>query len=399
MAGGIQKVFAYITYSDRLLVFRHADFPEAGIQVPAGTLRPGEDPVEGVLREAGEETGLEALVLDELLGVDDFDMTPYGTAEIHHRYFYHLRLEQEPPQTFQHIEADPSSGTDEEIKMEFFWVRLPDEVPWLMAGHGRFLPELCRLLSLPVGELEYQAQFAVSWSEADTQDFLVRGRYFVPDRERQIEIFTLLMGTPAEPVLVYDLGCGEGLLAEAILRRFPQSEVWCFDGSWSMLRAARLRLEPFEERAQLRHFELTANDWRSADAQPQFMVSSLAIHHLDGLQKQQLFKDVFQLLAPGGSLILADIFQPAGPRGVDLAALSWDQEVLRRALELDGNDHFYQEFRRSQWNIFRYPDPKMDHPSGIFEQLRWLSAAGFDEVDVYWLQAGHAIYGGRKLKN
>jgi hypothetical protein len=33
-----QKAFAYITHQKRLLVFRHVDVPEAGIQVPAGTM-------------------------------------------------------------------------------------------------------------------------------------------------------------------------------------------------------------------------------------------------------------------------------------------------------------------------------------------------------------------------
>lgn len=52
------KVFAYFTHSHRLLVFRHADFPEAGIQVPAGTVQPDENSDEAVLREVYEETGL-----------------------------------------------------------------------------------------------------------------------------------------------------------------------------------------------------------------------------------------------------------------------------------------------------------------------------------------------------
>ena len=39
----IHKVFAYITHRDRLLVFRHTDFPEAGIQVPAGTVLKDEE--------------------------------------------------------------------------------------------------------------------------------------------------------------------------------------------------------------------------------------------------------------------------------------------------------------------------------------------------------------------
>ncbi|GHO85715.1 hypothetical protein [Dictyobacter formicarum] len=37
-----QKVFAYITHQRRVLLFTHTFSPEAGIQVPAGTLEPGE---------------------------------------------------------------------------------------------------------------------------------------------------------------------------------------------------------------------------------------------------------------------------------------------------------------------------------------------------------------------
>ena len=59
MSSEIQKVIAYITNGRRLLVFRDTDFPEAGIQVPAGTVDAGEAPQTAVMREAQEETGLE----------------------------------------------------------------------------------------------------------------------------------------------------------------------------------------------------------------------------------------------------------------------------------------------------------------------------------------------------
>ena len=49
----------------------------------------------------------------------------------------------------------------------------------------------------------------------------------------------------------------------------------------------------------------------------------------------------------------------------------------------------------SEDNSQTFPDP-MDKPSGLFEQLGWLEAAGFEAVDVYWLKAGHAIYGGQR---
>ncbi|MEA3336062.1 MAG: FAD-dependent oxidoreductase [Chloroflexota bacterium] len=46
-----------MTSDDYLLVFKHTNFPEACIQVPAGTLEPGETAEAGVLREAYEESG------------------------------------------------------------------------------------------------------------------------------------------------------------------------------------------------------------------------------------------------------------------------------------------------------------------------------------------------------
>lgn len=39
------RAYAYITNGSRLLLFTHPEAPEAGIQVPAGTIEPGEDPL------------------------------------------------------------------------------------------------------------------------------------------------------------------------------------------------------------------------------------------------------------------------------------------------------------------------------------------------------------------
>ena len=54
-------MYAYITRAEQLLVFKQVDFPEAGIQIPGGTIESGELPEDPVLREAFEETGLKRL--------------------------------------------------------------------------------------------------------------------------------------------------------------------------------------------------------------------------------------------------------------------------------------------------------------------------------------------------
>lgn len=53
----VPKVSAFITRGEELLVFTQPEHPEAGVQVPAGTMEPAEEPIVAALREAAEETG------------------------------------------------------------------------------------------------------------------------------------------------------------------------------------------------------------------------------------------------------------------------------------------------------------------------------------------------------
>lgn len=157
------KVLAYITHGERLLILSHPDCPEAGLQVPAGTLEPGEDPAEGVLREAFEETGLNGLRLNAFLGEYDQDFPEVG--HVHHRCFYHLVCEKPPPERWIHYEWHPSDGSPAPIRFEFFWVPLPDGVPELAPGHGRMLPVLISLLKLETARTTSETVVSVTKSE------------------------------------------------------------------------------------------------------------------------------------------------------------------------------------------------------------------------------------------
>ena len=136
------KVFAYITNGNRLLVFSHPESPEAGIQVPAGSVKEGEALEVAVMREAREETGLSGLTLVGYLGEQYLDRHPYGQDEIHHRHFYHLICPGQPPAQWRHFETDPSDGSLGPIPFDFFWAEFPHKVPPLIAGHDFMLPGL-----------------------------------------------------------------------------------------------------------------------------------------------------------------------------------------------------------------------------------------------------------------
>jgi 8-oxo-dGTP diphosphatase len=145
-----RKVYAYITHRENLLVFRHPDSPEAGVQVPGGTVAAGEDPVTAVLREAHEETGLANLTIVAFLGeaIRSMDDSPadFAPGEVHHRFFYHLRFGGEPPPAWRHYERFASSGDPGPIAFDFFWAALPDGVPELIAGQDQFIPQLLQSL-------------------------------------------------------------------------------------------------------------------------------------------------------------------------------------------------------------------------------------------------------------
>lgn len=240
---------------------------------------------------------------------------------------------------------------------------------------------------------------ADGWSEADSATFIDYGRYYVPERELQIATICGLVpsavGSGATHIV--ELCSGEGLLSRALLETHPEAAVHAYDGSPSMLEATRRCAGAMSDRLTTHAFDLAAGDWRHFDWPLQAVVSSLAVHHLDGPQKRLLYADMASALAPGGVLVIADLVAPAGALAVKLAADTWDEEVRRRALALDGDLKAFARFQDDNWNFFSDPAPDpIDKPSALYDQLCWLAEAGLEEVDVYWMKAGHAVFGGRK---
>ena len=131
------RVILYITHGERLLVMTEPHDPEAGLQVPGGTLDPGEAPETAALREGFEETGLTDLSLVKYLGERDEDLHPFGGDDEIHGYFYHLRTSGDPPQEWRHLDrySTPEIGP---IPFDLSWVPL-NEVPRLAANQGAFL--------------------------------------------------------------------------------------------------------------------------------------------------------------------------------------------------------------------------------------------------------------------
>lgn len=141
-----RKVYAYIVQEQDIVLFEQPASPEAGIQVPGGTVEPDENLDEAVLREAVEETGLSGLAIAGYLGQQTRDMRDYDKNEIHQRHFYYLTCATTIPQRWQHIERYSSDLPPEHGRLFAFYRVSLHTMPPLIAKFDVFIADLKRIL-------------------------------------------------------------------------------------------------------------------------------------------------------------------------------------------------------------------------------------------------------------
>jgi tRNA (cmo5U34)-methyltransferase len=153
-------------------------------------------------------------------------------------------------------------------------------------------------------------------------------------------------GIEAQAVL--ELGVGTGETARRVRALHPHAAWTGIDASEPMLGRAREQMPD----ADLR-------EGRLEDPLPEgrfdLVVSVLAIHHLDGAGKRDLFRRVGATLRPGGLFVLGDVVVPERPEEAQIE-IDWVEDLPDRA----------------------------------DDQLEWLDQAGFD-AELVWSHRDLAV--------
>ncbi|WP_293216245.1 MULTISPECIES: trans-aconitate 2-methyltransferase [unclassified Microcoleus] len=199
----------------------------------------------------------------------------------------------------------------------------------------------------------------------------------IPQYREQHEIILQLIDFETHAnIKVLDLGAGTGILSAMILQAFPQAKVTAFDMAENMLKVCQTNLSAFQERLTLQQGNFAEDDFGSGY---DLVVSGLAIHHLDGEQKKQLFHKLFHSMNAGGILLIRDIVTGATPKLTEQYEHLW-----RQYIKANGEDD------AACFNSYL----KEDIPSSVEEQTKWLAAAGFADAACHWRHLNFAIFGG-----
>jgi len=200
---------------------------------------------------------------------------------------------------------------------------------------------------------------------------------------------------------ILDLGCGDGILGQALLEQYPEATAVFVDFSEPMLDAACQRLannnratflqadygkKGWQEQSTVNNQQSTINN--SFDV----IVSGYSIHHQPDTRKKEVYAELHDLLTPGGIFLNIEhvtsrtpwIQQQFDALFIDHLVAYAKKEKMGKSREQVAQEFYYR------------PDKAANILAPVEDQCNWLREIGFEHVDCYLKIFELAIFGGVK---
>lgn len=219
----------------------------------------------------------------------------------------------------------------------------------------------------------------------------VRGA--IPLQAERLGVTVRLLAMNGRPVRRFlDIGCGDGVVGAAVLSRWPDAHGVFLDFSPAMLDAARAKLDT---RHTFVHDDYGDPAWaaRIAARGPfDAIVSGFSIHHQEDDRKRAIYREIFELLEPGGMFVNIEHVASATPWGSRCFGEDFVDALYAHHVA-HGTTRTRQEVADEFYNR---PDMAANRLAPVEQQLGWLRDIGYTDADCYSKHFELCVFGGRK---
>ena len=235
-----------------------------------------------------------------------------------------------------------------------------------------------------------------SWEiEENAKYFLESEREAVPSSDLQLDIMaSIIQQWHSSPSKLLDLGCGDGILGRFMITCFPEVEAVFVDFSDPMLDAARASLSHVPN-AEILKADFSTPQWlEPVEPHKPFdtIISGFAIHHQPDQRKQELYREICELLTPGGVFLNLEHVKSSTPAVENLFEEYFIEHLHNFQLRTNP-----QTSREIVADGFRNRhDKEEDLLAPVETQCEWLREIGFKDVDCFFKHFEIGLFGGRK---
>jgi len=223
-------------------------------------------------------------------------------------------------------------------------------------------------------------------------------RAAIPLAQEQIGVMMSILKLQGRPVArFFDLGCGDGILAAAILGEYPTAQGVLVDFSLPMLKQARQQLKDYDSQLAFENLDYGSPDWAKqmrAYAPFDAAVSGYSIHHQPDARKREVYAEIFSLLKPGAWFINIEHVSSAAQSNIDL----FEHHYVSARYTLEKQNGGTRTFDELAEEYRNRPDKAANILASTELQCDWLREIGYEEVDCYFRIFELAVFGGRKHK-
>jgi len=233
-----------------------------------------------------------------------------------------------------------------------------------------------------------------NWARPEfSREYRDNADIFIVERGRLFDIMKSFYGyfiNGNEQKHILDLGCGDGIVTHHLLEIDNSISATLVEPSADMMNKAKERLAGANN---ITYVQASFQDLLTSGIVHQdfdFIVSSMAIHHLDMGDKKRLFNFIFSHLKHGGYFMNIDTVLPPAVSLENWYFRMWNEWVDQKKTALGLERDLFRDLTR------RYKDADENKPDTLYDQLNALKETGFGEVDCYYKYGIFSVFGGKK---